>query len=135
MKVFISHSHKDEALAKKVATILQEDGLDVWDENEILPGENWAEKIAQALNESKAMIVLLTPEALQSRWVQYEIEYALTKKSYSHRLFPVVIGTPQEIPNDSIPWILRRFKLMNFSEQSKIEEGIKEIAQTLKQSE
>lgn len=134
MKVFISHSHKDEALAKKVASILQDCGLDAWDDSEILPGENWAEKTAQALNESEAMIVLLTPEALESPWVQREIEYALTKESYSHRLFPVVVGTSEEVPRESIPWILRSLKVINLTEQSEIEEGIKEISQALKQT-
>jgi hypothetical protein len=55
MKVFISHSHKDEALATKVVTYLEAAGLDAWyDKREIMPGDNWAEKIAKGLRESDA---------------------------------------------------------------------------------
>ena len=66
MKVFISHSHETRALAKKVGESLKRAGLDVWTEQEILPGDNWAEKIGQGLASSQAMVVLLTPEALNS---------------------------------------------------------------------
>jgi lactate dehydrogenase-like 2-hydroxyacid dehydrogenase len=67
MKVFISHSSKDEALAAKVVSYLERAGLDVWyDEREIMPGDNSGEKIDQGLRESDAMVVLLTPNALEN---------------------------------------------------------------------
>jgi TIR domain len=78
MKVFISHAHTDEPLVKKVAVGLKEAGLEVWDDTrEIMPGDNWADKVAQALRESETMVVLLTPDALRSSWVRRDVEYAL----------------------------------------------------------
>ena len=69
MKVFISHAHTDEPLVNKVAAVLKDAGLEVWDDTrEIMPGDNWAHKVAQALQESEAMVILLTPDALRSRW-------------------------------------------------------------------
>lgn len=134
MKVFISHSHKDEALAKKVAVVLEEAGLDVWDPSrEIMPGDNWAEKIGQALEESEAMVVLLTPEALETQWVRDEINYALGKVKYQNRLIPVLVGNPKKFPQENIPWILKRLKMINLPEQGKDEESIKQIAQALKE--
>jgi hypothetical protein len=65
MKVFISYASKDEALASKLVASLEEAGLDAWyKKREILPGDNWAEKISQGLKESNAMVVLLTADAL-----------------------------------------------------------------------
>ena len=134
MKVFISHAHKDAALARKVATVLRESGLDVWDEEyEIMPGENWAEKISEALRESEAMVVLLTPEALESSNVLWEIGYALGKESYEKRLIPVIVGNPDMLPQDKIPWILRRLRMVNLPEQGKDEESIRKIASVLKE--
>lgn len=134
MKVFISHAHKDAALARKVATVLRESGLDVWDEEyEIMPGENWAEKISEALRESEAMVVLLTPEALESSNVLWEIGYALGKESYEKRLIPVIVGNPDMLPKDKIPWILRRLRMVNLPEQGKDEESIRKIASVLKE--
>jgi hypothetical protein len=134
MKVFISHAHKDAALARKVATVLRESGLDVWNEEyEIMPGENWAEKISEALKESEAMVVLLTPEALESSNVLWEIGYALGKESYEKRLIPVIVGNPDRLPQDKIPWILRRLTMINLPEQGKDEESIRKIALALKE--
>lgn len=134
MKVFISHTQKDTDLARKVAAVLKEAGLDAWfDANEILPGENWAEKISEALKESEAMVVLLTPEALESNNVRREIDYALGEKTYDKRLIPVIVGNPEEMPSEKIPWILRRLRLINLPEQDIDEEGIRQIATVLKE--
>ncbi|MFQ5639797.1 MAG: toll/interleukin-1 receptor domain-containing protein [bacterium] len=131
MKVFISYTQSDEKLARKVAASLEQAGLDVWDDREILPGDNWADKIAQALRESDAMVVLLTPEALRSSWVSRDIEYALGEKGYSKRLIPVLVGPPKKISKENIPWILRHLQLIMLAEPDKEEEGIRQIAQAL----
>lgn len=134
MKVFISYSHKDEPLARKVTNALEKAGLSVWDpEREIMPGDNWAAKISQALQDSDAMVLLLTPDALLSKSVQRELEYALTKESYSHRLIPVLVNSQKKLTKEDIPWILRHLNMINISEQSQIEEGIEQIAQALKE--
>ena len=131
MKVFISHSHKDETLAKKIAQVLTKAGLDVWDDRIILPGDNWGDKISQALNESNAMVVLLTQESLKSRSVRHDIEFALGEKRYSKRLLPVIVGSVNEILTEDGPWILRRLKALNLNESESDEEDLKPIAQAL----
>ncbi len=111
VKVFMSHSHTDAALAARVSDALQRSGLDVWDsDRDLLPGDNWAGEVARALEESQAMIVLLTPAAANSPQVKREIEYALGAKNYSNRLIPVVVGDPDLVPADKIPWIVRRMR-------------------------
>jgi len=133
MKVFLSHTHKDSFLAKKIASALVASGLDVWNaETEILPGDNWAEKISNALKESDAMVVLLTPESLESRIVQREIEYALGDKSYNKRLIPVLVGSEENVSIESIPWILRRLNMVRLSKPEQTEEGINQITEALK---
>ncbi|MCU1266777.1 MAG: hypothetical protein JWM21_3095 [Acidobacteria bacterium] len=133
MNVFISYSHKDEALARKVGKALQVAGLDVWNsELEILPGDNWAEKIAKALKESDAMVVLLTPEALSSSAVRREIDYALSRKTFSGRLIPVLVGAEEKVLAEKVPWILRHLNLINLPISGKEEdEGIRKITEAL----
>ena len=71
MKVFISHSDHDEALASKIVSSLEDAGLEVWyDRREVLPGDNWAERIVRALREANAMVVLVTPSAFESIQMQ-----------------------------------------------------------------
>ena len=131
MKVFISHAYADEPLAKKVAAVLEEAGLEVWEATRnLLPGDNFASIIGQALQESEAMVVLLTPDALRSDWVRREIDYALGEQGYSKRLIPVLSGDPKDLPMEDVPWILRRLHMIKLDEPAK-EEEIKRIAQAL----
>lgn len=133
MKVFISHTHNDSSLAKEIASALAKKGLDVWNaETEIFPGDNWAEKVSDALKESDAMVVLLTPKSLESRIVQREIEYALGDKSYNKRLIPVLVGSEESISTESIPWILQRLQMIRLSKPEQTDEGINQIAEALK---
>jgi hypothetical protein len=55
MKEFISHANGDEKLVRRVADFLRQTGFEVWDNTQILPGDNWAASIATALEESEAM--------------------------------------------------------------------------------
>ncbi len=131
MKVFISYNHTDEALARKVAKYLQAAGLEVWDDQrEILPGDNWADKVAQALRDSDAMVVLLTPNALRSHWIHSEIEYALGEKRFKNRLIPVLVGPPEKLSQEAIPWIFRHLKTIRLSDP-KNKNAFAEIAHAL----
>lgn len=130
MKVFISHAHENKALAQKLAKALKRAGWDVWDDEQILPGDNWAEKIGQALEESQAMVVLLTGAGLSSN-VRWEIEYALGKKSLKNRLIPVLVGSEVNISNQNFPWILNHLKMIKLPESGREEDGIRQITEAL----
>jgi len=132
MKVFISYAREDAAVARRIAEGLRSAGLEVWyDESEIMPGENFAEKISQALEESQAMVVVITRNALRSSWVRREIQYALGRESYSGRLVPVIADRMEEIPENQIPWILKRLKMIVLPEAGREAHGIQEIAAAL----
>ncbi|MGE0887417.1 MAG: toll/interleukin-1 receptor domain-containing protein [Blastocatellales bacterium] len=133
MKVFISYANANRELAKKVSESLKQSGFIVWDsEEEVLPGDNWAEKIAQGLEEADAMVVILTQESLLSRAVRKEIEYALGKKTFKHRLIPVYIDSQDNLSEENIPWILRRLKIIKLSGNLQAEKELDQIAQALR---
>jgi TIR domain len=116
MQVFISHSSKDTTIARQLAHLLSEAGLNVWiPEDEILPGDNWAKKIGQALEESDLMVVLVTPQAFESEWLKEEIQYALTAGRYKGRLIPVFLGSESATSPD-VPWILRKLNSVQLKE-------------------
>ena len=132
MKVFISHSHTDSALAARVSEALRDDGLEVWDPDaDVLPGDNWAEKVAQALRESQAMVVLLTPAAVDSPYVRRDMEYALGAKRYSNRLIPVAVGAREQLPADSIPWIVRHMPWVELEDSESGFPEVKPIAEAI----
>jgi hypothetical protein len=133
MKVFISYSSKDEALATKIVASLEAAGLDAWySKREIMPGDNWAEKIANGLKESNAMVVLVTPDALESDAVQSSISYALSERAFNKRLIPVIVGDSADFAKDRIPWIFNRLKTISLSKDGENEEQFKKIVQVLK---
>ena len=111
MKVFVSHSHADAPLAARVCEGLRREGLEVRHPDlHHFPGDNRAANVGRALGESEAMVVLLTPAAVDSPHVMREIEYALGAKNYSNRLVPVVVGNPERVSIKSVPWIVRRMR-------------------------
>ena len=62
----------------------------MWDTDlDVLPADNWAAAVDRELEESEAMVFLLTADAINSPNVRREIEYALGAKRYSNRLIPV----------------------------------------------
>lgn len=67
-------------------------GFRVWDPEELLPGANWAAAVAHALKRADAMVVILSQDALDSRHVLSEIQYALGEKRFRGRLVGVLAG-------------------------------------------
>jgi hypothetical protein len=133
MKVFISHSSKDEALASKVVSHLERAGLDVWyDKREIMPGDNWGDKIAQGLRESDAMVILLTPGALESDFMRRDIDFALSQKPFKRRVVPVLVGNSERLHGEEIPWIFDRLQTINLKDNDSNDEELNHLAQVLK---
>lgn len=136
MKVFISYASQDAAVAEQVVTALRQAGIDIWyDKQEIAPGENWGERIAEGLKQSDSMVLLMSPDALHSSRVGWDLDYALGEPTYSNRLITVLVGGEDQFPEQKIPWILRRLKMVRLAgsgagpeDLSKIAEAIKEVA-------
>ena len=77
-QVFISHAHADAALARQLADDLEAEGYAVWiAPDSIRPGEKWAEAIDRGLDTSGLFVLLLTPDAVASRWVKTETNVAI----------------------------------------------------------
>jgi len=138
MKVFLSRSGDytdNRDLIQKITEELTKSGLDVWDDNDqIYPGDNWAQKTSQALEESQAMVVLLTPESLDSKWIRWDIQFAMFNVSYRDRLIPVMVGDPNRFDPEKLPWIFRNLKVINLSDNGNNAENIKQIAEAIKQA-
>ena len=133
MKVFLSHSHADAPLAARVSAALQRSGLEVWGTDlNVLPGDNWAAAVARALEESEAMVVLLTPGAINSPNVRREIEYALGAKRYSNRLIPVAVGDRARLPTHEIPWIVRQLPWVELHARESGDPNIDSIADAIR---
>ena len=114
-KVFLSYARSDREPARRIAGRLRKAGFEVWDpERELLPGGDWTSELKAALGSADAFVVLMSPEAMESRYLSYEIEYALGAKHLRGRLIPVMVR-----PTKDAPWILNSLQPVRYQGPSK----------------
>jgi hypothetical protein len=119
MKIYISCSNEDRDLAGELAGQLSQAGFDVWNPaEEIEPGDNWARKIGQALDECDLMVALVTRGALGSGALRADIQYALTSRNYERRLIPVLVGFVSFVAGKDVPWILLKMEPVHIPSDS-----------------
>ena len=76
--VLISYSSRQMELAHEICGRIRENGIECWIAPESIPeGSSYQEMIPNAISTVKILVLVLTPEAVQSRWVQKEIGSAI----------------------------------------------------------
>lgn len=75
-QVFISYKREQIKLAQTLETKLIEEGFVVWMDKKIRVGTEWQKEIDEAIRNSIALIVIMTPEAKASEYVTYEWIFA-----------------------------------------------------------
>lgn len=90
-QVFLSHSIADAEFALRLATDLRSAGIPVWKAPEsILDGEEWVPAIERGLTTSTHFLLLQSPAALNSKWVKFEFNCALTLVQHDKmRIIPI----------------------------------------------
>src|SRR5258708_4143383 len=78
--VFISYSRRNRPFAERLQIDLQRAGLDTWlDLSDIPPGEDFEARILPAIAERSHLVLLASPEAKDSEWVQREVVEAQSR--------------------------------------------------------
>ncbi|MEZ5956651.1 MAG: DUF805 domain-containing protein [Hyphomonadaceae bacterium] len=77
--VFISYSREDAAQAARIAGGLEALGLSVFWDNEIPPGQTWADYIEEKLNLCAVAVVLWSEHSTKSQWVREEARMGRNK--------------------------------------------------------
>lgn len=85
---FISYSSHDREWAEQLATALREHGKRVWfDQWELQPGDNWQNKLQDALRDTPVLVMVLSRHSVSNRWTFFELGAALAGQK---RLIPVL---------------------------------------------
>ena len=101
--VFISYAHSDEDEVRSLVKALHENSVTGWlDSADIAAGESISSSVRAALKRSKVVIVLLSPRALHSEWVQFEIGAA---EALEKKIIPVILSGDHL--EEQLPDILR----------------------------
>ncbi|HEX2622849.1 MAG TPA: TIR domain-containing protein [Phototrophicaceae bacterium] len=79
--VFISYSRTDLEVMRRITLTLQKAELSVWvDKQKLAPGiPSWRRAIQNAIDRSSCILVILSPDARKSQWVEAELDYAETQ--------------------------------------------------------
>ncbi len=71
--LFISYSHEDEKwlheLRKWLKPLEQQDLITIWDDMELKAGDDWRDKIEEALDSAKAAVLLISQDFLSSDFI------------------------------------------------------------------
>lgn len=96
--IFISYSRIDwDQFVKPLIMRLEVEGLPYWvDQHLIEGGDNWIDEIGKALKNSDRMIVCISPDALESEFVQMEYRHFVLRRK-TKKLYPLMCRS-SELP-------------------------------------
>ena len=123
--IFFSYSREDLVAMHRIKQALQQGGVSVWTDENLTPGtSNWMRAIDRNLKKCDAVVVLLSPAAYKSKWVDSECGKA---EAYGKEIFPLLIKGE---PEDAVPlslWFYQRIDL-----RRKFDGGVLTLIKTLR---
>ncbi len=120
--VFISYSRKNTEFCALVNRFLMTLGITTWvDLNDIEKGKDYVRAIDEAIENSAHYIFLMSPDSVHSKNCIKELEYALL---HGKHIIPILI---LPTPLDDIPSALRHLQHIDFTDNEKHEDLLKDI--------
>jgi hypothetical protein len=121
-QIFISHSHEEDAKpAKQLAKDLESNGHQPWIAPDCIhPGELWVTAIQRGLSESDTFVVVMTPAAMKSHWVNFEASVGIQRAVEEAMLF-----IPLDFQECTVPAFWRQFQFVSF--RKSYQDGLKAL--------
>ncbi len=99
--IFLSYTGLDRKVAAQVALGLKEAGVEVWwDQDGIGWGDNWIQKLEDALTQCGGYVILVGPSGVR-RWVKFELSLAIKRHvEQDLPIFPLLLSgvMPEALP-------------------------------------
>lgn len=76
---FVSYSHRDYKFVFNEIDRFNRQGLNIWYDDGIAPGNEWLAEIGKALSGASLFIVFISENSVSSKYVRKEITYAISK--------------------------------------------------------
>jgi hypothetical protein len=112
-RVFLSFAHSGESIARELAEMLREQGVDVVNAD-IAPGDSLAESIGRAVQSADYFVPIISSGYTQSGWTSYELAAALGARD-----------------GREVPMLLRPFKYVDYTIGDDRYENVKHLADGL----
>lgn len=102
-RIFVSHSNLDNEFTERLVGDLQAAGAHVWVDYEQIASGDFARSINEGLGTCEWVVLVQTPNALNSSWVEMEINAAVNlgaKKKHVKAVIPIIAAdcTDADIP-------------------------------------
>ncbi len=111
-EVFLSHSSADHGFATELTEVLRRHGIPVWYSNTDPKGaQQWHDEIGEALQRCDWFVLLLSPDAVASKWVKRETLFSLQQNRFEERIVPVLYRC---CSFEKLSWVLPQLQIVDF---------------------
>jgi len=122
LPIFISYSHSDATFANKLAAHLVKHNAHVWiDSWELNVGDSILAHVQQAIQESSALLIVLSKASVESEWCKKELNAGLMRELEEKR----VLVLPVLLESCDIPMFLREKMYADF--RTNFDVGLKKL--------
>lgn len=97
LKVFMSYAHKDEdmknELDKALIALKRNEKIDVWQDRELLPGQEWNDTIIKEIQEADIILLLISVDFNNSKYIwEKELAIAMQRQARDEaRVIPIIL--------------------------------------------
>jgi hypothetical protein len=95
--LFVSYSRRDwDNFVSPLVNRLQDKGFSVWVDQHLLEGgDDWMDAIGEALDKCKLLLLVMSPDALESKFVKMEYRYFF---NHDRAIIPLLYRSVERIP-------------------------------------
>lgn len=95
--IFISYSRQDwDTFVSPLVKRLRDKGFSIWvDQHLLVGGDDWMDAIGEALDVCKILVLVISPDALESKFVRMEYRYFF---NHDKPLIPILYRSVDRIP-------------------------------------
>lgn len=119
MKLFISYSHSDKELVKRIVEILRANRHEVWFDTDLVTGKDWQDQLKKRIRWCDSVIFMMSPDAIVSKYCNEELDLA---KGFTKSIIPVWIKGANISPR------FERIQCIDFRETINLENSAKLLA-------
>jgi WD40 repeat protein len=118
---FISYAREDQPFVRQLYDALMQRQRDPWVDWELLPAEEWMDKIYSQIDSAPAVVFVLSPDAIASPICGQELEHALAQHK---RIIPVVC---RDIDPDKVYESLRKLNWIYALDPHEVNEKVETL--------
>src|SRR5271157_4851229 len=95
-KIFISHATADDGFVKRLREALERANLPIWVDSRVQTGgDELLADVKEAIEQARAVLVVLSPNTVNSSWVRTEVQLALRvrkrQKQSGYKVIPILL--------------------------------------------